>query len=70
MPPYGINHKITGAKPTPEYRRAYVPGGTFFLTLATVEDEIPFEIEIAVVLTEHIHFHALRDFTSFDLWTF
>ena len=62
----------------PEYRRVYVPGGTFFLTLvtynrttlfakpenisrlrsalATVKSEMPFEIEGAVVLPDHIHF--------------
>ncbi len=62
----------------PKYRRAFVPGGTFFLTLvmynrtplfakaknisrlraalATVKSEMPFEIEGAVVLPNHIHF--------------
>jgi len=67
-----------GAKPMPEYRRVYVPGGTYFLTLvtynrtplfaktenisrlrsavATVTAEMPFSIEGAVVLPDHIHF--------------
>ncbi|MBD2345800.1 REP-associated tyrosine transposase [Anabaena subtropica] len=62
----------------PEYRRAYLSGGTFFLTLVTYErypifsnienvchlrsalakvrSEMPFEIEGAVVLPDHIHF--------------
>jgi putative transposase len=72
------NHKITEEKPMPEYRRAYVPGGTYFFTLVTynrtplfakdenisrlrsalsdVKAEMPFEIEGAVVLPDHIHF--------------
>jgi len=62
----------------PEYRRAYVPGGTYFLTmvtferralfadvenisrlrgaLATVKQEMPFDVVGAVVLPEHGHF--------------
>ncbi len=75
---YKINHKITGVKPMPEYRRVYVPGGTYFLALVTynrtplfskdenisrlrsavadVKSEMPFSIEGAVVLPDHIHF--------------
>jgi hypothetical protein len=65
-PSYKINHKITEAKPMPEYRRAYVQGETYFLTLvnishlcsalADVKAEIPFEIEGAVILPDYIHF--------------
>lgn len=62
----------------PKYRRAFVPGGTFFLTLVTynrtplfakaenmtglrsavmtTKSEMPFEIEGAVVLPDHMHF--------------
>lgn len=62
----------------PRYRRAFVPGGTFFLTLVTynrtplfaneenisrlraalvtVKSEMPFEIEGAVILPDHLHF--------------
>ena len=62
----------------PEYRRAYMPGGTFFITLVTynrsplfarienisrlrsalvdTKSEMPFGIEGAVILPDHIHF--------------
>jgi putative transposase len=62
----------------PDYRRYFIPGGTYFFTivtnhrrplfssptnvqrlrtaLATVKSELPFEINAAVVLPDHMHF--------------
>jgi putative transposase len=68
----------SGTKLMQNYRRIYLPGGTFFLTLVTynreplfansenisflrsalltIKYEMPFKIDGAVILPDHIHF--------------
>jgi putative transposase len=74
----GIAHHFLYGDVMSDYRRYFVPGGTYFFTIVThhrrkifstadniqrlreairvVKSELPFDINAAVVLPEHMHF--------------